>query len=64
MVSYPYIIFVGPNRNNLEPYKSVATSGDATKEAVVLSRSFNCVEVVYMPEDNIDINDVVYTYCS
>lgn len=64
MVSYPYIIFVGPNRNILEPYKSVATSGDAIKEAAVLSRSFNCVEVVYMPEDNIDINDVVCTYCS
>ena len=61
-VSYPYVIFAGDSKNHLEPCKSAPTEESAIKVAKELQNKWNCVEATYMPEDDFDINEVVYSY--
>ena len=61
-VSYPYVIFAGDSRNHLEPRKSAPTEESAVEVAKELQDKWNCVEATYMPEDDLDINEVVYSY--
>lgn len=59
--SNPYVIFVGDTKDDLSPYKSVSNKKLAVKTAKELATEYRCVEAIYMPEDNDDINDIVYS---
>lgn len=61
-MSCPYIICVGDARDSLDPYMSAPNKQSAINKAVLLQDNFKCIEVIYMPEDNDDVNEVVYTY--
>lgn len=57
-----YIINAGPDRYNLAPIESAHTDGEAIERAEELCKGFKSVEVVYMPCDNIDINEVIWSW--
>ena len=56
-----FILNVGNDRYNLEPYASAHTMDEAIELAEKLRETWKCVEVVYMPCDNIDINEIVWS---
>lgn len=58
--SYPYIINVGKEKDNLQPYLAAPTKQVGIKDAEQALKFYTYTEVVYMPEDDIDINDVVW----
>ena len=60
-MSNPYIIFVGNAPGELEPYKSAPDSESAIDIAIQLADAYSCVEAIYMPEDDLDTNDIVYS---
>lgn len=60
-MSNPYIVFVGNTADNLQPFESAPTKEAAISRAKELQEAFVCVEAVYMPEDDVDVNDVVYS---
>lgn len=53
-----YLVFVGPDANNLEPIIAEYTMAKATQIAINLSSHFKHVEVTYMPCDDVDTNEV------
>lgn len=57
-----YILNVGQDRYNLNPYESAHTEKEAFDRAEELCKEYKCVEVVYMPCDNIDINEVIWSW--
>lgn len=57
-----YIINVGPDRYHLEPFESAHTEKEAFDRAEALCKEYKSVEVVYMPNDNIDINEVIWSW--
>lgn len=57
-----YIINVGQTRFNMEPLESAHTEKEAFDRAEALRKEHKCVEVVYMPNDNIDINEVIWSW--
>jgi hypothetical protein len=59
-MSNPYIIFVGHKADDMQPFESAATQEEAVNKAIELRDAFPCVEAVYMPEEDIDTNEVVY----
>lgn len=57
---YNYILNLGNNENDLQPedaYPSIAT---ALTEALKFHDDYKLIEIVYAPEDDVDINIVVY----
>ena len=60
-MSNPYVIFVGQSKDNLQPFRSAASERDAIALAQQLQTMFPYTEAVYMPEDDVDVNEVVYT---
>ena len=56
-----YIINVGHTVDNLMPTESARTEQEAIEMAKELNKEYKCVEVVYMPVDNDDINDIVWS---
>ena len=56
-----YILNVGQDRHHLDPYASARTEYEAIELAEKLRETWKCVEVVYMPCDNIDINDIIWS---
>lgn len=58
--SYPYIINVGMEKDNLQPYLASPTKKVGIKDAEQALEFYTYTEVVYMPEDNLDINKVVW----
>jgi hypothetical protein len=56
-----YILNVGQDRYNLDPFASAHTEFEAIEKAKELRKTWKCVEVVYMPQDNIDINDIIWS---
>ena len=56
-----YIINVGQTRDDLRPFKSASTESEGIEMAKELLKNWKCVEVVYMPCDNIDINDIIWS---
>ena len=60
-MSNPYVIFVGQTKDNLQPFESAPSERDAVQQAQQLQTMFAYTEAVYMPEDDLDINVVVYT---
>lgn len=59
-MSNPYVIFVGHAADNLQPFESAPDEKTAIKRALELKDAFPCTEVVYMPEENLDVNELVY----
>ena len=60
-MSNPYVIFVGSKKDDLQPFDTAATEKAAIERAVQLKDVFPFTEVVFMPEDDIDTNEVVYS---
>jgi hypothetical protein len=61
-MSNPYVIFVGHKADNMQPFESAPSQEAAVNRAVELQEVFPCVEAIYMPEDDLDINEAVYTH--
>lgn len=62
--SAPYILFAGETKDSLYPLKAFRDKDEAiadAKETVKLGCP--CAEVVYMPENDDDINEVVWSNC-
>ena len=56
-----FIINVGQTADNLQPAESGRTEAETIERAKELNKEYKCVEVVYMPVDNDDINDIVWS---
>ena len=61
-MSNPYVIFVGHRADDMHPFESAANQEEAVNNAVKLQDVFQCVEAVYMPEEDLDTNEVVYAH--
>lgn len=67
--SFPYIIFTGPTKSALYPVSAAPTKEEAISGAKALALlgkvkpEYKCAEAVYMPEDDDDINEVVWSNC-
>ena len=64
---FDYLLFAGPTKDYLRPACAYKIKEDAIEAAKRLQaeniKAMKCIEVTYMPEDNIDINEVVWTNC-
>jgi hypothetical protein len=60
-MSNPYVIFVGHRTDDMQPFDTAATELAAINRVDELKDAFPCVEAVYMPEEDLDTNEVVYT---
>lgn len=54
-----YIVFAGPDRNEAKPEVACFTLDGACAQADTLAKEYKYVQVVYMPEDDIDTNETV-----
>lgn len=61
-MSNPYVIFVGHRADDVQPFESAPDKESAISRAIQLQDVFPCTEAVYMPEDDLDINEVVYSH--
>lgn len=61
MMGNPYVIFVGHTADNLQPFESAPNERSAIEAAQQLQTMFQYTETVYMPEDDVDTNEVVYS---
>ena len=63
MVSHDYIINAGKSQNNCVPVNAALTKEEAIEKAKVLveQHKYKYTEVVFMPESDININEVVWT---
>lgn len=64
---FDYLLFAGPTKDDLHPtcaYKNKEDAIDAAKrlEAEKIKK-LKCIEVAFMPEDDIDTNEVVWSNC-
>lgn len=57
---YDWILNAGPSKDNLAPYCAFPTKEEAIKSAKNALNFWNFTEVVYMPEDDVDTNEVVW----
>ena len=55
-----YILNVGQTQDELTPFASAATPAEAEKKALELRKTWKCVEIVYMPVDDDDINEIIW----
>lgn len=62
---YDYVIFAGESKNDLYPISAWVEKEDAIEAAKRLQETkvYKCIEVTLMPEDNNNINEVVWTNC-
>lgn len=58
--SYPYIINVGMRKDDLQPYIAAPSHEQGLIRAETALQFYNYSEVVYMPEDDLDTNEVVW----
>lgn len=56
-----YIINVGQDKQDLGPFESAHTGEEAIARALELSEEYKMVEVVYMPQDDEDINEIIWS---
>lgn len=61
-MSNPFVIFVGETKNNLEPMIAAPNLLSALSQAQELASEYPCVEVTYMPEDDVETNEVVFSH--
>lgn len=57
-----YIINVGNSRNDLDPFESAHTGAEAIERARELGKEYSHVEVVYMPNNDVDINEIIWSW--
>lgn len=68
-MSNPYVIFSGETKNDLYPVGAAPTKEEAISRAKALALlgkvkpEYKCAEAVYMPEDDDDTNEVVWSNC-
>lgn len=58
--SYPYIINVGMRKDDLQPYIAAQSYEQGLIRAETALQFYNYSEVVYMPEDDLDTNEVAW----
>lgn len=59
-----YLLFAGETKDSLYPLKAFRDKDEAIAEAKETAElGYPCAQVVYMPEDDDDINDVVWSNC-
>ena len=58
--SFDYIINTGMEKNNLQPTLASPTKEEGIKDAKRLLKFYTYTEVVLMPEDDVDVNEVVW----
>lgn len=58
--TYDYIINVGDHNDDLQPYLAVPSKEEGIKYAKKALMFYRYTEVVYMPEDDVDTNEVVW----
>ena len=63
MLNHDYIINAGKSQNKCEQVNAALTKEEAIEKAKVLieQHTYEYTEVVFMPESNININEVVWT---
>ena len=63
MLSHDYIINAGKSQNNCAPVNAALTKEEAIEKAKALfeQHKYMYTEVVFMPESDININEVVWT---
>ena len=63
MLNHDYIINAGKSQNNCMPLMAASTKEEAIEKAKVLieQHTYEYTEVVFMPESDININEVVWT---
>ncbi len=55
-----YILNVGQTQELLAPFDSAHDLEEAQTKALELRKTWKCVEIVYMPVDNDDINEIIW----
>lgn len=55
-----YILNVGQTRDNLNPYASAHDLEEAETKALELRKTWKCVEIVYMPCADVDVNQIIW----
>ena len=60
--SAPYVVFAGQDRNTAQPVEAVFVKSEIREIAKDFAQHYLYVEVVYMPENDIDTNKVVAIY--
>jgi hypothetical protein len=55
-----YILNVGQTQEELTPFASAPNSEGALTKALELRKTWKCVEIVYMPVDDDDINEIIW----
>lgn len=65
---FDYLVFAGPSKDDLVPVCAYLTEEDAVAAAKRLAKEkitgLKCAEAVYMPEDDLDTNEVVWSNCN
>lgn len=65
--SFDYILFAGETKDNLHPICAYKTKEDAIAAAKRLEKELisgmKCAEITFMPEDDDDTNEVVWSNC-
>lgn len=58
---YNYILNLGSNKDDLQPEEAYPSIAMALADALrLIHDDYKLIEIVYAPEDNVDINIVVY----
>lgn len=60
--AYDYIINVGQTKEDLGPFEAAHSRGGALASALKLSEEYKYVEVVYMPQEDDDINEIIWSH--
>ena len=55
-----YILNVGQTQDDLDPFASARNSEEALAKALELRKTWKCVEIVYMPVDDDDVNEIIW----
>ena len=62
--TFDYLLFAGPAKDDLYPICAYKTKEDAIEAAKRLkAEGMECMEVAFMPEDDDDTNEVVWSNC-
>lgn len=62
--TFDYLLFAGPAKDDLYPICAYKTKEDAIEAAKRLkAEGMECMEVTFMPEDDDDTNEVVWSNC-
>jgi hypothetical protein len=63
--SFDYLMFAGKTKDDLYPISSWQNKEDAIEAAkrLLATKVYKCIEVTFMPEDDDDTNEVVWSNC-